>query len=111
MDQQETKEITTPINALNPVEFYNPRTGRTEFGFVLSEVQQAFPFLLLADNSGVDQCQLTALLTKEVLEMKKQLLKEATEIRGLLTNPNLALFPILIDQVRALHEEVQRLKQ
>jgi hypothetical protein len=71
------KPITSTVDNLKPVHYYNIKSEKEDMGFIAHEVQEIFPFLVYGikddtDIQSINYNGFIALLTKEVKELKKE---------------------------------------
>jgi hypothetical protein len=75
--KENPEEIQYSIDDLNPVQYYNKKTNKKEFGFIAHEVQENYGFLVNGEKDGeelqnINYISIIALLTKEIQELKKK---------------------------------------
>ena len=86
--KEDIKPITSNIDVLKPVCYYNRQNKKDDMGFIAHEVQEHFPFLVTGEKDGKDIQSLNyigfiALLTKEVQDLKKDKINKTEEIENL----------------------------
>jgi hypothetical protein len=91
--KENIKPITTSIDVLNPVCYYNKKTEKDDMGFIAHEVQEHFPFLVTGEKDGKEMQSINysgfiALLTKEIQDLKKEKIQQTQEIENLKSRLN-----------------------
>jgi FtsZ-binding cell division protein ZapB len=84
--KENIKQITTSIDVLNPIQYYNKNAKKEDMGFIAHEIQEHFPFLVSGEKDGKDMQSLNytgliALLTKEIQDLKKDKINKTEEIQ------------------------------
>jgi hypothetical protein len=72
------QDITKSVDGLQPRKYLNMLNKKYEYGFVADEVQNIIPEIVIGEPEdkeyqSINYVQIIALLTKEVLELKKQM--------------------------------------
>jgi len=93
---QSLHDISYSVDGLKPVKYYNMKTENEDMGFLAHEVQTIYPFLVSGDKDGerlqcLNYSGLTAVLVKEIQDLKEENLKIKRRLSELETSVYLSV--------------------